>query len=111
MNEQHWSRHLFPDDVPFSVWRGWDDPYASYSFDMKDIALVNGKWYLVGTSGCSCPSYEDNADIDLGPFDNLDALEDDFLAEYDNDKVGNYYRETVPDILKAIDNARLEVYG
>lgn len=40
-----------------------DDPHANYSFD--DYALVYCKelktFYLFNTSGCSCPSQEENA--------------------------------------------------
>lgn len=103
MNEGHWSAALF--DKPIQrVVRGWDDPDASYEFDMRDLVQTEDGWYVVATSGCSCPMPEDNVEIESGPSD-LATLEAWFRAEFDNEKVTDYYRRSVADVLRAFAEA------
>lgn len=83
------------------------DENASYSYD--DFALIRfrGDFYLLQTSGCSCPSRSETWGIDIGPA-TLDEIEA-FL------KSGRYEGYTVPgrqmgEFLAAIAQARaLEV--
>ncbi len=82
--ETHWSEGLFNTDIQ-QVIEGWDDPNLSYEFDLMDIVKQDDEWYLVGTAGCSCPTYEDNAYIAYGPFTDFDAAIAWLEAEYASD--------------------------
>jgi hypothetical protein len=102
---EHWSDHLFGDRSIQQVFEGYDDPDASYSFDLTDVVQVGDEWYLVSTSGCSCPSYDENAEIEFGP-STLDGCRDYILSEYaSTDEVRDYYKDKREMTLEGIDKA------
>jgi hypothetical protein len=43
------------------------DDEASYSYDDWALIKYKGKFYLLATSGCSCPSPRETWDIEKGP--------------------------------------------
>lgn len=104
MSGEHWARHLFNGGVTF--YEGWNDPDADYSFDLVDVAKAHDGWYLVRTTGCSCPSYEEEAHIEHGPVHTLDDLQAWLDAEYGNDRVSTYYSSLHAEVTKAINAAR-----
>jgi len=88
----HWSEGLFDKPI-LRVVKGYDDPHLSYEFDITDLVQTADGWYVVSTTGCSCPSYEERAWIDCGPLD-INALASVYWREYgSNDSVSSYYNE------------------
>lgn len=97
---RHWSSKLFSSPVEVVV-PGYDDPHLSYEFDITDIVRVEGQWYIVGDSGCSCWSPGDSPSVDFGPSD-LDGLRAYLDKEYPQD----YYKdEFLPAMYEALDKA------
>jgi hypothetical protein len=72
---KHWSSSLeeIKDDV--SLIHEIDLGY-SYEFDIVAIVKDRNGYHVVSTSGCSCPSYEDVARYDSGPFETLEKAYD-----------------------------------
>lgn len=46
---------------------------GSYEFDIVAVVKTDEGLHVVSTSGCSCPSYEEQARYDAGPFDTISA--------------------------------------
>lgn len=44
-----------------------DDDEADYSFDDWVLAKGAAGWYLFAASGCSCPSHDEVARLEIGP--------------------------------------------
>ena len=70
MTEAHWSSGLTElRDLPIKC---IDEVDLGGSYDFDAVAIVQdaaGKFYVVSSGGCSCPTHEDNAQFDAGPFD------------------------------------------
>lgn len=43
------------------------DKNADYSFDDWALCLIDKKWWLISTSGCSCPSPTETWRVEIGP--------------------------------------------
>lgn len=54
-----------PDDL--RVVGSIDDDAADYSFDDWVLAFNGAGWWLFAASGCSCPSHEETARLEIGP--------------------------------------------
>lgn len=46
---------------------GVSDEEASYSYDDWALCELDGRYYLLSTSGCSCPSPEETWRLEIGP--------------------------------------------
>ena len=67
---------------------GIEDSEASYDYDDWALCELDGKYYLLSTSGCSCPSPSETWGLQHGPAT---------LAEIrEHLKEGNYEGYTVP---------------
>jgi len=50
---------------------GIDESDIGGSYEFDSVAIVkdqNGAYYVVSSSGCSCPTHEEKAMYDAGPF-------------------------------------------
>ena len=82
-----------------------EDAEASYSYDDFALIRLDADYYLLNTSGCSCPSPSETWNVEIGPA-TLDEIEV-FI------RGGNYQGYTVPkkqmdEFLAALDAARKE---
>lgn len=68
----HWSDAEFTDRGGAVEAIAEEDIAGSYEFDAVAIVSNTRGFWVVSSSGCSCPSHEDNAAIDAGPFDTID---------------------------------------
>jgi hypothetical protein len=66
--------------------------------------LTADGWYVVETSGCSCPSYDENARVEVGPFDSIEHALIAWLPERFNGLARAYYGKQT----KAVFTAALE---
>lgn len=83
---------------------GVEDKEASYSYDDWALCKLDNDYYLLSTSGCSCPSPSETWSIEIGPA-TLNAIRDHVTS-------GNYDGYTLPkkqesDFLSLIDGAIL----
>ncbi len=64
----HWFSHLFDADARDLSIVDSVDLGGDYDFD--DVTVVKNRhgYHVVSTSGCSCPSHEEMAQYDAGPF-------------------------------------------
>jgi hypothetical protein len=46
---------------------GWSDPDAEWSYDEIALVELDGDYYALTTSGCSCPSPSETWCVDFGP--------------------------------------------
>lgn len=67
---------------------GVEDKEADYSYDDWALCELDGKYYLLSTSGCSCPSPAETWRVEMGPC-TLDEIKKRLLA-------GEYSGYTVP---------------
>lgn len=79
------------------------DDEASYSYDDFALVKLKTKWYLLNTTGCSCPDPNETWNIQIGPATLKEIRE--FVSG------GNYDGYTVPkkqidQFLQAIDAAK-----
>lgn len=49
------------------IYGGVEDKEASYSYDDWALVKLGRDWYLLSTSGCSCPSPSETWRIEIGP--------------------------------------------
>lgn len=49
-------RHLIDRRSDCVIVAGIEDPNANYSYDESAVVRLDGEYFLVQTSGCSCPS-------------------------------------------------------
>ncbi len=56
-----------------------DDPNADYSYDSAAVVKLGTDYYVVGTSGCSCPSPSETWGVYLGPVAKDEAVK--YFAE------------------------------
>lgn len=68
---------------------GIEDPNADYNYDEYALVKLKGKYYLLNTSGCSCPSPSETWCVCFGPTKNLKSI-------YDFIKSGDYQGYTLP---------------
>lgn len=87
MEHPHWSSGLseFGGQPVTQVHE--EDRGGSYEFDAVAIVESAGSYHVVSSSGCSCPSHEERAQHDAGPF----ATYDEALA-----RVPGSHREGFP---------------
>lgn len=67
-------RKLVENRDRIEVWGEIQDAEASYSYDDWALIRLDGDWYLLNTSGCSCPSPDETWGIAHGPC-TLDEIE------------------------------------
>lgn len=66
-------------NVPINV-LGFFAADESYSFDEAYVIEIGGRFYIAHTSGCSCPSPEDNVACVAGPAATLGGLFDELVV-------------------------------
>lgn len=82
---------------------GVEDEEADYSYDEFALCELEGKYYLLSTAGCSCPSPSETWVLEIGPA-TLDEIEQHITS-------GKYEGYTLPkkqeqDFLELIRNAK-----
>jgi hypothetical protein len=87
---------------------GVEDKDASYSYDDFALCELDGQFYLLETSGCSCPSPSETWGIDIGP-----ATLAEIKAALLSDKVETWSvkRKQLPEFLALIQEAELKYGG
>jgi hypothetical protein len=68
---------------------GVSDESLSYAYDEMALCELDGQFYLLSTSGCSCPSPSETWDIDIGPT-TLEKIKEHILN-------GDYQGYTLPE--------------
>lgn len=91
------------DDVLFHG--GVQDNEASYSYDDWALIELDGDFYLLGTSGCSCPSPSETWHVQKGPA-TIDQIREDLLS----DKYEGYSvpKRQMAEFIAIIDRAKLD---
>jgi hypothetical protein len=69
-----------------------DDDTACYSFDDWALVKLGADYYLLQTSGCSCPSPTENAGVVEGPC-TLDQIAERIESSIKNDQWGIVFRQ------------------
>ncbi len=59
-----------------------EDPEADYSYDDRAVVKLDKDYYIVSTSGCSCPSPSETWGVDFGPATKKEVIA--FLESDDN---------------------------
>ncbi len=102
----HWSNGLFTEPL-LEVIEGFDDENLSYEFSVTDFVLTVHGWYIVSTAGCSCPTYDENAGIDLGPYATPQEALGEWLEEHgSNDAQSLYYTNPRESLVAAVKQYR-----
>lgn len=60
-----------------------NDDEASYSFDDWALIMLKKKYYLLATSGCSCPSPAETWRVEIGPVTKAEVKEHILNGNYD----------------------------
>jgi hypothetical protein len=62
-----WVTTPLPDVKGLTIVGMIEDDEASYSFDDWALLKAGKKFYLVSAAGCSCPTHEETAQLEVGP--------------------------------------------
>jgi hypothetical protein len=87
---------------------GIQDEEASYSYDDYCLCELDNKFYLLNTSGCSCPSPTETWGIEIGPVT---------LEEVRQFILGDHYsgysvpKRQLAELIALIDRVQLNKYG
>ena len=60
-------KFLVENRYKLNILGGVEDEEASYSYDDWALCELEGKYYLLSTSGCSCPSPTETWRVEIGP--------------------------------------------
>ena len=66
-NAREVEQHLIENKDKIEVFGEISDDEASYSYDDWALIRLDGKFYLLQTSGCSCPSPSETWGVAVGP--------------------------------------------
>lgn len=61
------AQHLIKNRYDIEILGGIEDKDASYSYDEWALCKLDGAFYLLSTSGCSCPSPSETWRVEIGP--------------------------------------------
>lgn len=77
-----------------------DDDAADYSFDDWVLAKGEKGWYLFAAAGCSCPSHEEMARMEVGPSTLAEVREHIESGSYEGYTLPKRQREQFADLFK-----------
>lgn len=86
------------------------DAEADYSYDDFALVRLDDDYYLLNTSGCSCPSPSETWSVQIGPV-SLDGMEAALRREETSGRAYGVTHRQFDEFLEMIASARAEVRG